>query len=180
MSDAPQYQDGQIVNGWRFDAASNSWVQAQPYAGMTEPIQNYQPAKSTPWGKIIGFGAVGVIGLLVLVGGCGAALIASDSTPAPEPAAAQPAPIQPPPVQPAPVQPAPNYNPEPQTSEKDAYLLLLESAWDKQGISGQRAICDGWALGFDFQETVLDQFEASISGTPLTRSDVRNFFNSKC
>ena len=172
MTEQPQYYDGQIVNGWRYDKATNSWVRPavdleSPSWAFTEPVRP-KPKRYGLW-ILAGIGALiaGTIFLSVvgaLVGGF------ADSTPQ-----AQPAPAAP--VQPAPVAPAPA--PEPDTS--DIGRILLNAAWDNQGLSGQQAICEGWTtLGTAFQEEALDSFDEVVASGNITRSEIRDFFNEKC
>ena len=138
------YEDGQIENDHRFDAASNTWVPVIP------PVK---PKMST--GRKIGIGFGGAFAALFLIGLIGAVGDGADTTtsesiaapaatssapietyvaPAPEPAEPAPAPEEP---APAPAPAEPQFSVSEQNAIEKAESYLEFSAFSKKGLIEQ-------------------------------------------
>jgi hypothetical protein len=180
-----EYQDGQIVNGHRFDAATNTWLPvADPYQWAT--MSPLPPVK--PWYRKPGWIAAMILGFFFIVvptvsvfSTSPAAQQAAPQPAAPAPAAPAPQPVAPAPAPPAPEPVAPAPEPvAPEESNDDLINVLLQTAWDQQSASGQTDICNGWSLGTEFQEVLIDTFVESANAVPVTRQQIRSFFDGKC
>jgi hypothetical protein len=172
-----EYQDGQIVNGWRYVAADNSWVQATgPNQPVTLYTDGYGLTPATPKKNRYGLWILAGVGVLIagtiFLSVLGAVIAGGtpQTAPQPQPAAQAPAPPAP---EPAPYQP-------PADTYENLADVALESAWDQQSTTDQQTICNAWNLGEGAQEVILDQFSEAVAATTITRSDIRFFFDRKC
>lgn len=65
-------------------------------------------------------------------------------------------------------------------TEHDIALLALDMTWDGMTPSEQDTICNGWNLGPEFEEVLLDSFLEGSGDLGLSRGDVRDFFDGAC